>query len=219
MGTSRLHPGAVAVVQVPASWIAVTWAPSWEQLVHSWLPEWLSYSPHAGPASPSWAWFDPAWISPAALAAVLFAIPAVVLLAMAFRPAVEIHDRFLKVGDNQIPWPYVRRVDQTGWNIPLAVYVTIQSEAAGGRRFLLLHAGDTNSCSRLLRYLRRYAREALLDGIPYRDFWGEASAPPPKQLAAPRYQLLLPEEEEEVERMFQRLKTVGHLDQRGSDEK
>jgi hypothetical protein len=32
-----------------------------------------------------------------------------------------------------------------------------------------------------------------------------------------RYPLLLPEEEEEIERMFQRLKTVGHLEQRSDD--
>ena len=85
------------------------------------------------------------------------------------------------------------------------------------RRVLLLYAGDLDSAASLLRHLRRYSREALLDGIPYRQFWGESDAP--KQLPPPRYPLLRPEDEDEVERMFQRLKSVGRLDPRGSDEK
>jgi hypothetical protein len=40
-----------------------------------------------------------------------------------------------------------------------------------------------------------------------------------RQLPSPRYQLLRPEDEAEVERLFQRLKTVGHLDPKASDEK
>jgi hypothetical protein len=95
--------------------------------------------------------------------------------------------------------------------------------------------------------LRRYSRHALLDGIPYRQFWGETapeshgissqSAPTmaplsqaapsstaPSQTAPAKVRLLRLEDEEEVERMFQRLKSVGRLDARdaldtrGSDE-
>jgi len=71
----------------------------------------------------------------------------------------------------------------------------------------------------LLRHLRRYSREALLDGVPYGQFWGEPPSAAPKQIPPPRYPLLRPEDEEEVERMLQRLKSVGRLDPRGSDEK
>ena len=65
---------------------------------------------------------------------------------------------------------------------------------------------------------RRTARNALIDGIPYRQFWGEALPSQERRLASPKYQLLRPEDEAEVERLFQRLKTVGHLD-KTSDEK
>ena len=60
----------------------------------------------------------------------------------------------------------------------------------------------------------------MIDGVPYRQFWGEATigAVAKKQLAPPRYPLLLPDDEAEVERMFQRLKSVGHLDQKTSSE-
>ena len=99
--------------------------------------------------------------------------------------------------------------------MPLLVYVTLDDD----RRLAILHPGDADSSASLLRHLRRSAREALLDGVPYRQFWGEAAAGADrKQLPPPRYPLLLPDDEAEVERLFQRLKSVGHLDQRNSSE-
>ncbi|HEY2018050.1 MAG TPA: hypothetical protein VGH38_31310, partial [Bryobacteraceae bacterium] len=95
-------------------------------------------------------------------------------------------------------------------------------------RMLLVYPGDLDSCNSLLRHLRRLSRDALIDGIPYRQYWGEVLAPgnerpgnerkqgPPP---APRYRILRPEDEAEVERLYQRLKTVGNLDQKNSDEK
>lgn len=150
----------------------------------------------------------PAWI-----AAALFAASALAVLLLALRPAIEIRETHLLVGRQAIPWGEIRRIDQTGWSAPLAVHVTLADQS----RIMLVHAGDLDSSTSLLRHLRRYSRDALLDGIPYRQFWGEA--PAPKQLPPPRYPLLRPEDEEEVERLFQRLKSVGRLDQRGSDDR
>jgi hypothetical protein len=160
----------------------------------------------------------PAWI-----AAGLFSITTIGLLALALRPAIEIYDAFLAVGDTQIPWTEIRRIDQTGWNAPLAVYLTLADES----RMLILHTGDIDSSTALLRHLRKYSREALLDGIPYKQFWGEsvpaqlpaAKVEPPKQLPPARFHVLRPEDEDEVERMFQQLKAVGRIgEQRSSDE-
>jgi hypothetical protein len=149
--------------------------------------------------------FNLSWI-----AAALFAIPAVALLVLAFRPAIEIHDACLRIGRLEIPWTQVRRLDQTGWNVPLVVYLTLTDD----RRVALMYPGDLDSSASLLRHLRRSAREALLDGVPYRQFWGEPPAAAPPRIAPMRYPLLRPEDEDEVERMFQRLKSVGHLEQR-----
>ena len=190
-------------------WTALRWGPAW--LV--------------GGSGANWLGFSPGWI-----AAALFLLPAAALLAMAFRPAIEIHETHLRVGRRDIAWSQIRRLDQTGWNVPLAVYLTLQ----GGSRVLLLYPGDFDSSASLLRHLRRHARQALLDGVPYRQFWGEPPlgetpaskvAPPspastaPRKLPPPRYPLLRPEDEDEVERMFQRLKTVGHLERRDPDQK
>jgi Protein of unknown function (DUF3093) len=170
----------------------------------------LGIALHWGPA----AWTPVPW-SPAWIAAAFFALPAVILLAVACRPAIEIHETHLRIGHCDIPWSQISRLDQTGWNVPLAVYLTFKDES----RLLVIYPGDFDSSTSLLRHLRRYAREALLDGIPYRQFWGEPPAHERKQLPPPRYPLLLPEDEEEIERMFQRLKTVGHLERRNPGEK
>ena len=95
------------------------------------------------------------------------------------------------------------------------MYLTL----ADGHRFLILYPGDLDSSTSLLRHLRRYSREALLDGIPYRQFWGEAASERKQVAPPPRYPLLRPEDEDEVEKMFQKLKSVGRIDGRSSDEK
>jgi hypothetical protein len=167
-------------------------------------------------------WFGlrwpPVWIAAGALAASAFCV-----LLLALRPAIEIHDGHLLIGRRAIAWGDIRRLDQTGWNAPLAVYLTLADE----QRVLVVHPGDLDSSTSLLRHLRRYARTALLDGIPYAQFWGETPAaekPPAEQPAkeehavAQKYPLLRPEDEEEVERMFQRLKSVGRIDQRNSED-
>ncbi len=140
----------------------------------------------------------------------LFLLTGAVLLLLGFLPAIEVHDSHLAIGTKCIDWSEVLRVDRTGFVSPLVVYLTL----AGQRRIVLVYPGGLESSNILLRHLRRMCREALIDGIPYRQFWGEAlpAAPERKSLPSPKYQLLRPEDEAEVERLFQRLKTVGHMD-------
>ena len=151
----------------------------------------------------------------------MFSVSAAVLALITFRPAIEIHETHLRVGRAAIPWTDVQRVDQTGWTVPLAVHLTL----LGDHQLMLVYPGDADSSSSLLRHLRRFSREALLDGIPYREFWDEPPAPSGKSQEKPaaealsRYPLLRPEDEEEVERMFQRLKSVGHLESKNSEDK
>ena len=151
------------------------------------------------------------WIALSACGGVL-ALAGACLLFLALRPAIEIHESHLAIGRRAVAWSDIRRIDQTPWlakvNAPLAVYLTLNDETC----VLVVYAGEPDSSASLLRHLRRYSREALLDGIPYLQFWGET--PAAKQLPPPRYPLLRPEDEEEIERMFQRLKTVGRLDHR-----
>ncbi len=156
--------------------------------------------------------------TPAFVPALLFFLSSVLLVFMAFRPAIEIRESHLSIGSRAIPWMDVRRLDRTGWVSPLIVRITLFDDS----RILLVYPGDLDSCNSLLRHLRRLSRDALIDGVPYRQYWGEVLVPAgdSKQLPPPRYRVLRPEDEAEVERLYQRLKTVGHLDQKKStDEK
>jgi hypothetical protein len=156
--------------------------------------------------------------TPAFLPAALFVLSAALILGVALQPPIEIHESHLRLRKRNIPWNQVRRLDRTGWISPLVLHVTLLDN----ERLFLIYPGDLDSANSLLRHLRRYSREALIDGVPYKQFWGEALGPAPerKQLPSPKYQLLRPEDEAEVERMFQRLKTVGHIDpQKSSGEK
>ncbi len=157
--------------------------------------------------------------------AALFFLSAIALLFCASRPAIEVHEHWLRIGGNMIPWSEIRRLDGTRWTNPLLVYLSL----VDGQRLALIFPGDAESINSLLRYIRRSARESLIDGVPYRQFWGEilpttrerrsstASKTATKEPAA-KYRVVRPEEEEEIERMLQRLKTVGHLDSKSLDE-
>ena len=162
------------------------------------------------------------WQRPLALIpAVLFLLSAVFLFLMAFRPTLELREGCLSIGRRAIPWMDIRRVDRAfSWVSPLVIRLTLFDDS----RVMLVYSGDLDSCNSLLRNLRRLSRDALIDGVPYRQYWGEVLVPaadrkqqPP---TPPRYRILRPEDEAEVERLYQRLKTVGNLDQKSSaDEK
>jgi hypothetical protein len=150
----------------------------------------------------------------------LFLLTAGFLFFMAFRPAIEIHEGYVSIGGRIIPWMDIRRLDRTtGWIAPLIVRITLFDDS----RLILVYSGNLDCCNSLLRHLRRLSRDALIDGIPYRQYWGEVLTPgnsERKPVPLPRYRILRPEDEAEVERLYQRLKTVGNLDQKNStDEK
>ena len=135
------------------------------------------------------------------------------MLLRCIRPAVEIHEGYFSIGKRIVPWMDVRRLDilrldRADWISPLVMRITLFDDT----RFTLIYPGDIEACSGLLRNLRRLSRDALIDGVPYRQYWGEVLASGGNEAAGPRYRLLRPEDEAEVERLYQRLKWVGHLD-------
>ena len=166
-------------------------------------------------------WLGWNWMPIALVASGILVLTAGLLLAMFFRPAVEVHEGYFSVGKRIVPWMDVRRLDilrldRAGWISPLVMRVTLFDDT----RFTMIYPGEIDDCSGLLRNLRRLSRDALIDGIPYRQYWGEVLAAGGRNpLPGPRYRILRPEDEAEVERLYQRLKSVGHLDQKNSDEK
>jgi hypothetical protein len=158
-------------------------------------------------------WVATAWL-PAIFAMGVFLACSMMLVFLGLTPPIELREQSLTVGSRAIPWAEIRRVDHTGRRFPLLVSLTLDD----GSHLRVVYAGNLDSAHSLLRNIRRSARLALIDGRPYREFWGEAlpAAPEPRRLPAPSYRLLRPEDEAEVERLYQRLKTVGRLDARSS---
>jgi hypothetical protein len=136
------------------------------------------------------------------------------LLFLGLRPPIDVRGQHLVVGSRAIPWADIRRVDRTRWRRPLVVRLTLSDLS----RVLVIYPADMESANGLLRHIRRSARMALIDGRPYHEFWGEPASPAEdvRSLPSPRYRLLRPEDEADVERLYQRLRTVGRLDPKNS---
>ena len=160
-------------------------------------------------------WAAIVWPPALALLALLLVCSSALVL-MGLRPAIEVREQHLVIGSRAIPWIEIRRVDRTAWRSPLVIRLTLSDLS----RVLVIYPGGPESSSRLLRQIRRAARQAHLDGRPYHEFWGEAPAPSleRRKPASPRFRLLRPEDEAEVERLYQRLKTVGRLDSKSSSD-
>lgn len=159
------------------------------------------------------AWLGMSW-SPAFFPAAMFLLSAVLLLALAARPAITVHDDHVQIGKRIIPWQDVRSVDRTGWISPLVVKLSMFDDEA----VWLVYPGEVDECKHLLRTLRQMASYARIDGIPYRQYWGEMlGAQEARRMASPRYRVLRIEDEEEVERLYFLLKTVGHIGPTGSE--
>ncbi len=155
------------------------------------------------------------WL-PAFIPAILLLFSCVFLAFLATRPAIIVRENSWTVGDRSFLWSEVESLDTTGWTSPMVLRVGLR----GGRRFHLIYPGDPESAGRLLRQMRRLARGARIEGIPYRQYWGEGEPPSDDGAPAmPRYRVLRPEDEAEVERLYQRLKSAGRLDVPASEER
>ena len=152
-------------------------------------------------------WWATAWL-PAVIACILFLASAALVLTLALQPAIEIREDVLAIGKREIRWERIRRVDQTGWVAPLVLYLTLSD----GGRVRLIYPGDMETSNRLLSLIQQNSSLALINGVPYRQIFGEPVSPVKPPLPAPRYRVLTEEDEAEVERLYQKLKTAGHLD-------
>jgi hypothetical protein len=148
--------------------------------------------------------------------ATLLAATSLCLLYLYRRPAIEIHPTHLVIGEDRYSWTQIRAIDHGGWVAPLVVRVGMQDKT----EIRVIYPGDLESATMLLRELRRHADTAMIDGVPHREYWrmeDEIQRERPARRSAvaserPKYPLLAPGEEDEIERLYQRLKSVGHLD-------
>jgi hypothetical protein len=156
------------------------------------------------------AWRGWTW-PPAYLAAILFFLTAAALFYLAGRPAIELHDLHLLIGRRRVRWMDIRRLDRASWRSPLMVRITLFDNS----RVFMIYPGDIDSANSLWRHLSRYAHEAAIVGVPNAPVRNEGPtgfSESKKRIESSRYRLLSPEDEAEVERLYQRLKAVRRLD-------
>lgn len=135
----------------------------------------------------------------------LAAIPTGLLLAsaalnlfLALRPTIVLTNESLTFGKTSLRWTDIVRIDRTGWVSPLVVWLVLSD----GSRKLLIYPGALRGSRRLSADLDR--RMAASTNRPASE-----SVQPGAQDRLP---LLNADDEAEVERLFQRLKSVGHLE-------
>ncbi|MBV8072009.1 MAG: hypothetical protein JO270_19025 [Acidobacteriaceae bacterium] len=147
---------------------------------------------------------------------VLCAGTAAALFWLAARPAVRIGDTQFNIGERAIAWREVREVNTSRFLSPLVVKIQLTN----ARRRVLIYPGEPERIEKLLFQLRKNSQFATFDGVAYRDYWtwlsmnGSRSETPVLEQPV---RMLSPEEEDEIERMYQKLKTVGRLDTRVQD--
>ena len=159
------------------------------------------------------AWVAWGW-APALIGSVPLAAAGLALCYLGLRPPIELCADHLRIGRRAIRWTDIKRVDRLYLRFPLLVRLRLIT----GRQVLLVFSGDRDSANSLLRSIRRMAKAAFIEGRPYREFWGEAlpAIKERRRLTPQRCRLLLPEDEAEVERLYQQLKTAGRIDSKSS---
>ena len=147
--------------------------------------------------------------------AAISGIAAGVMFWLGSRPSIRISATQFNVGERAIAWREVREIN-SGIGSPLLIRIKLTN----ARQKLVVFPGSTERIARLMYQLRRHSYLATFDGVAYRDFWTWSTLSDSTQgqpvLKQP-VRMLSAEDEDEIERMFQKLKTVGRLDVRTDD--
>jgi hypothetical protein len=152
-----------------------------------------------------------------------FAAAAAALFWLAARPSIRIGETQLNIGERAIAWREIREINRSRFVSPLVLRLRLTNS----RQKVLVYPGEPEQVQRLLIELRRNSQLATFDGVTYRDYWTWCTLNAPQghnPLIEQPVRMFSPDDEAEVERLYQKLKTVGRLDARtpeassGSDE-
>lgn len=141
----------------------------------------------------------------------LCAVTAAALFWLAARPAVRVGETQFNIGERAIAWREVREINSSKFVSPLVLFLKLTNS----RRKVLIFPGEPHRIAHLIAQLRKNSYLASFDGVAYRDFWTWASLtglPNDTPVMEQPVRMLTPDEEDEIERMYQTLKTAGRLD-------
>jgi hypothetical protein len=148
--------------------------------------------------------------------ALLCAATASALFWLAARPPIRIGETQFNIGERAVAWREVREINRSRFISPLVLRIKLTN----CRHKTLVYPGEPERIERLLLQLRKNSQLATFDGVAYRDYWTWSSLSGVRgdnpALDQP-VRMFSSEDEEEIERLYQKLKTVGRLDSRGTD--
>jgi hypothetical protein len=143
----------------------------------------------------------------------LIGLTAATLFWLAARPRITVGENQFTIGERTIAWREVKEINSSRFVSPLFLDIKLTNN----RRKRLIYPGEPEQIGKLMYQLRRHSNLATFDGVAYRDYWTWTSLGSNK-LAGPvaeqPVRMISHDDEEEIERLYQRLKTVGHLDGR-----
>lgn len=153
--------------------------------------------------------------------AFLCAITSAALFWLAARPWIRVGETQFNIGERAIAWREVREINSSRFNTDYFVSpLILKIKLTNSRSKILIYPGDPGRIDQLTSQLRKHSHLATFDGVSHRDFWAWSTTESPntdKRTPEPPARMLIPEDEEEIERLYQKLKTVGHLDSRTND--
>ena len=128
------------------------------------------------------------------------------------RPHIRVGEHQFNIGNRAIAWREVREINSSRFVSPLLLKIKLTNS----RQKLLIFPGEPERIARLLFYLRKNSQMASFDGVAYQDYWTWSSMAGTGENAPLEHpvRMVSADEEDEIERMYQKLKTVGHLDTR-----
>ncbi len=150
------------------------------------------------------------------IAGAICSLVALSLLWLSARPCIQVGEMQFNIGDRAIAWREVTEVNRIRIIAPLVMRIKLTN----GRKRLLIYPGEVKRAEQLLHRLRKSSYLATFDGVAYRDYVAWSGMPDLASTTAqggPRPQpirMMSRSDEDEIEKMFQKLKAVGSLDSR-----
>lgn len=148
--------------------------------------------------------------------AALCGLTAVLLFWLSARPHISVGETQFSMGERSIAWREVREVNSTRLVSPLVLRLKLTNS----RKSLLVFPGQPDRISKLRYQLRRGSTLATFDGVSYKDYWTWSSMgmlQPDAAAADQPVRMISHEDEEEIERLYRQLKSVGRLDSHSDD--
>ncbi|MDQ2841404.1 MAG: hypothetical protein M3Y72_10280 [Acidobacteriota bacterium] len=143
----------------------------------------------------------------------LCALTAIVLFWLSARPPVRMGDTQFYIGERCIAWREVREVNSSRFLSPLILKIKLTN----ARHVMLIYPGEPERIEQLLFQLRKNSHMASFDGVAHRDYWTWISlngSQPENPVLEQPVRMLSADDEDEIERLYQKLKAVGRLDSR-----